>query len=309
MQPTDSPPTRTSAARISARSDVEVAEGRPAAGGTDGPRAIPVRPGGRSGGPFRVLLALVLFVAVAIVKPWGAPTPSGGDDRSAGRSPVASGTAGAVAVVPEPSVEPAPAAGTSCLSSDAEQLVVFEQWPGHEVRSWIAVEEASSANPLDPRLTPVSVFAAHAVGIGLCAASHVAAASAGTDANRAGQHAATILDVRVVRAGSAASSLVDLGSPAELAAVGIGPDAVRLYLAPRPSAGLDGSAAPAAPSASRAAATGSAAVAPASAGSSPPSAGPATWPIGSYAVAFSYPFDPTGTTRWVRFELVQGAGD
>jgi hypothetical protein len=309
---------------------------------TDRPTAVPVRPGERSTTAFRVTFALATFIAVAIVKPWGdvAQGPSGQGD--AARSPTIAGSSDAVAQLADASVEPVPAAATSCLSSDAEQLVVVERWPGNEVRSWIAVDQVAASGPLDPALGSIDVFAAHAVALGVCAPSEDQAGSAAPSASHPGrQHAATILDVETIAAGSAARP-VDVGAPIELPGLGDGPDTVRLYgppvaasaAEPTASSGGQGPTKSSAP-----AQAGSSAAVPGTAGSSPAAggsqaltadssaAGPApasaksspapptsepttdsTWALGSYAVAFRFPFDTPATTRWLRFNLVRGGG-
>jgi hypothetical protein len=255
-----------------------------------------------------VFAALAIFIAVALVKPWGPPAAprAGGLDSGLAATPGERASSGDVVGAPDESVEPAPAAATSCLSSDAEQLVVFEQWPGNEVRSWIAVPDVPATGPLDPALRPVVVYAAHAVGIGLCAPTS-ATASDDSSAAPIGEHAAEIVDLQTVGPGSSGSTLVDLGAPTELAAIRLGVDAVRLY---RPSFGGPADAAatdsrPPAPSSK----PGPSAAASDDRSSAPSGTPPAAaWPLGGYAIGFTYAFDPAGTTRWLRFELARGGG-
>lgn len=274
------------------------------------PRAVPVRLGARSSGPLRVFAALAIFIAVALVKPWGSPTGprAGGFESGRAGTPSARASGGAVAGAAEESVAPAPAAATSCLSSDAEQLVVFERWPGNEIRSWIAVPEVSATGPLDPALRPVTVYAAHTVGIGVCAPTTVVAPSPrAASPSPSVEHAAEIVDVQVVGPGSSGSTLVDLGAPTELAAIRLGVDAVRLY---RPASGSPADEVPpeSAPPARSSQPRASAAAGDTGARDPSAAASAGSWRLGGYAIGFRYAFDAGGTTRWLRFELARGGG-
>jgi hypothetical protein len=270
---------------------------------TDRPTAVPVRPGERSTTAFRVTFALGLFIAVAIIKPWGesVPKPAG---ESGVVSPPTAGASGRVAEISDASVEPAAAAATSCLSSDAEQLVVVERWPGNEVRSWIAVEQVPASGPLDPALTSIDVFAAHAVGIGVCAPTDVGARSTvPVGSNRGGGHAAVIVDVQAISSDAATAAPIDLGAPAELARLGTGVDGVRLYRLPLPTSTHG------APSTGAAGSGGLPNTASARPSPLPSDAATeAVWALGGYAIAFEFPFDSPGARRWLRFTLVRGGG-
>jgi len=198
----------------------ETSRSRPA----DPATAPVVRLGNRPTLPLALTVAVGVFLVAAIVKPWGSPSRGGdtatGSPLTQAGPPIASG-------LPEPSAEILGAAATSCLSSDRQQLVVFERWPGNEVRSWIAVPDVAASGPLDRALVSTDVFAAHAVAIGVCAPS------IGGSATR--RHAATILDVRVVLAGAGGGQPLDAGAPGEVAGGGDGPDPIRLF-GPPPAA-------------------------------------------------------------------------
>lgn len=288
---------------------------------TDRPTAVPVRPGERSTTAFRVTFALGLFIAVAIVKPWGEPTPRTSGDSGVLPGPTSGSSGGGIAGLPEPSVEAAEAA-TSCLSSDSEQLVVVERWPGNEIRSWIAVDDVAASGPLDPAMTSTDVFAAHAIGIGVCAPTDEATRSAVPgESARGGGHAAVIVDVQSISNPAASAAPVDLGAPVELPLLGTGPDAVRLYRLLVP-ASADGGAAASADGGAAGSADGGAAASATRAGSATSSTSPTSpatglpsdapgqrsWSLGAYAIAFQFPFDLPGTRHWLRFALVRGGG-
>jgi hypothetical protein len=262
----------------------------------------------------RPTLALVLtfavgvFLGVAIVKPWGSTTAPATDSANGSLRPDTSSLISSAG--PEASVDAMPVAATSCLSSDRQQLIVFERWPGNEVRSWIAVPDIAATGPLDQRLVSTDVFAAHATAIGVCAAS---VGSARTE-----RHAATILDVQVVLANAPGDAPVDAGAPQEVGGGGVGPDPIRLFgppaaaiasrdaAGPRASAGTS-SGAPSAratkpsPSAPR--------VSPTANGSAGGTALPDTWSLGAYTIGFRFSFDPPDTQRWLRFALLHGGGN
>lgn len=271
---------------------------------TDRPTAVPVRPGERSTTAFRVTFALGLFIAVAIIKPWGEPTPRASGDSGVLPGPTGGASGAGIADLVEPSVEAAEAA-TSCLSSDSEQLVVVERWPGNEIRSWIAVDEVAASGPLDPSMTSTDVFAAHAIGIGVCAPTDEATRSPVPGASdRAGGHAAVIVDVQSISNPAASAAPLDLGAPVELPLLGTGPDAVRLYRLAVP-ASADGAAASATLAGSAAPSAAPPSLASGLASNSP---GQGSWALGAYAIAFQFPFDQPGTRHWLRFALVRGGG-
>ena len=258
-----------------------------------------------------VTFAVGVFLGVAIVKPWGSTTAP---TDSANASPRTDTSAQTASAGPESSADAVPAAATSCLSSDRQQLIVFERWPGNEVRSWIAVPDIAATGPLDRSLVSTDVFAAHATAIGVCAASIGSAAQE--------RHAATILDVRVILANTPGSRPVDAGAPQEIGGGGVGPDPIRLF---GPPAAVIASPDARGPQASGGAPSGAASGAP-SVGATKPSASapalgatagatvgatalPDTWSLGAYTIAFRFAFDPPDTQRWLRFALLRGGGN
>ena len=180
---------------------------------------------------------------------------------------------------------------------------MFERWPGNEVRSWIAISEVSAGQAIDADVEPLSVFASHAVGIGICAAT---APNPGPSASAVkGGHAARLLDVRTIT-GNGATAMTDLGEPVPVGSGPIGPDAVHLYELSAATLSLTprGSAGPSAPA-------GSVAASPSVASSPGPFVDPAPdrpWPLGRYAISFAFPFDRPGSIRWLAFELARGGG-
>ena len=278
----------------------------------DPPPAAVVRIAERPTLALVVTFAVGVFLGVAIVKPWGPTTAPATDSANGSPRTNASGPIGSAA--PEASVEAVPLAATSCLSSDRQQLIVFERWPGNEVRSWIAVPDRAATGPFDRSLVSTDVFAAHATAIGVCAAS------IGSAANE--RHAATILDVRVALANKPGSQPVDAGAPLEVGGGGVGPDPIRLFGPPAAAIASDDAVGPGASGA----ASSRAAPGTSSAGAAKPSpnaptvsptadatvgatALPDTWSLGAYTIAFRFAFDPPDTHRWLRFALLRGGGN
>ena len=169
----------------------------------------------------------------------------------------------------------------ACLSGETEQLVTIERWPGHEVRSWDAISGELALGPLDGRLQPVAIFSSHVVGLGICARLVNGATPA---------PAARLLDVLAITGTTASHrSAIDLGLPGRLTDQGDDPAAASLYGPP-------------------------AAILPA--GASPDRLTPApfptpdgsTWSTGSYAIAYAYASDGPHVTRWLRLDVIAGAG-
>jgi hypothetical protein len=255
------------------------------------PDALPVEsPFGRSREP-RILVAVAAaFLLLALLKPWSFGESGDTGGRSPAPSTVPSGSAPALGVLPSattPSPAPDPNA-MDCLSDRTEQVVVLERWPGKEVRSWIAAPEVVASGPLDDHLEVIQIFSSHVVGLGICASGNV------------GGHGSTarFVDVRSIIESSDGSSSVSLGLPQPITREVGGADSARLYGAPgelpqRGSVGRtpgdQGTGRSGRPSAAR----------------TPPSP---TWPTGAYAVGFSFPSDGAGVVRWLRIDLIHGAG-
>jgi hypothetical protein len=275
-------------------------------GAGDRPRAVTVRPGDRGHSAILVAVVASLFVIVAVLKPWGEPS-NGSGSETARATPVAthvvptsSSSAGAVA-----SAETQPAAATSCLSSDAEQLVLFERSPGNEVRSWIAIDEAPIGEVPSADAPALPVFASHAVGIGICAATVARAGSDATIVPPSGLHAATLVDVVTFDSTGSGRAMNDHGRPSTIDNEPIGRDVVRLY---RPDAGF------VVPSPTSHASPPAGGAGPSARPIVPfanPSGGSSSggyWPLARYAVGFTFASDAAGTIRWVRFDLLRGGG-
>jgi hypothetical protein len=185
----------------------------------------------------------------------------------------------------------------ACLTDETEQIVMIERWAGNEVRSWVASADVPATGPLDPRLVPVSVFSSHAIGLGVCAPRAQLGAQ---------RPAAQLLDVfSIVRTADSVHAS-DLGPPALITVQPSGPEPAVLYGAPRaalPSPSPGGSVIPVPVKSSSA----SGAPAPSPDIAPAPDAWPA-WPIGSYAIGFRFLSDDPNVVRWLRVDLITGAG-
>jgi hypothetical protein len=160
---------------------------------------------------------------------------------------------------------PADPNAMDCFSGDTEQAVALERWPDNQVRTWVAIQDVSAAGPLDTRMPRIVIHSSHVVGIGVCASS-VLAGPRGTGA--------WVRDVQSVVRLATGPKAVDLGSPDPITRDSGTPDGAELY-------GWT--------------ATGPSAV---------QSALPTPWPLGSYALAFTFPMDATQQVRWLRIDLV-----
>jgi hypothetical protein len=267
------------------------------------PNTVRVRsPFARPREPSIVVAVIVAFLLIALLKPW-----SFGDNGSNGGQPrpqaaIPSSRAGAIAEEPSQTATPSipdPNA-MDCLSDPTEQIVIIERWAGHEIRSWIAAAEMTASGPLDERLVPIPIFSAHVIGLGICAPR----ARAGPQ-----QPAARLLDVQSIVQTASGPLAVDLGLPDPITLRMSGPDPALLYGAPAaalPRAPVDPlrvdpRADPTATELPR--------QTPASGtGLLSPTGGWATWPTGSYAIAFLFPSDGPSVVRWLRIDLIHGAG-
>ena len=187
----------------------------------------------------------------------------------------------------------------ACLAGETEQVVTVERTAGREVRSWIAVPYISTSGPLDPRLEPLTIFSTHVVGLGVCAASTTPGPSPiGGPAGAGEASGATLTNVRSIRQIAGAVGSVDLGLPSLLPGALNGHDPALLY-GPPSGAEAGSSTASGAPT------TG----APGARPSGPePSSSQSAWRAGSYAIAFHFSFDDVTVVRWLRVDLVSGAG-
>jgi hypothetical protein len=176
----------------------------------------------------------------------------------------------------------------ACMTDDTEQVVLIERWAGNEVRSWVASADLIVPGPLDPRLVPMTIFSSHVIGLGVCAPRAPVGAQ---------RPAATLLDVRSIVKTVDGATAVDLGNPDPITLRPNGAEPAALYGPPAPSAPLEPTTTrpPSGPPASSAGAPG------------PADAWP-VWPTGSYAIAFRFASDGPDVVRWLRVDLVRGAG-
>jgi hypothetical protein len=241
--------------------------------------------------PTIVVSGVVLFLLVALVKPW-----SFGEGGSAA-GPAATASVRSIGAAPTPALTPAPSPSPTpipdpnamaCLTDDTEQIVLIERWAGNEVRSWIASTDLVVADPLDPRLVPIPIFSAHVIGLGVCAPRAPIGAQ---------RPAAILLDVRSIVRTVDGPRAADLGGPERLTVATSGPEPAVLYGPPAGSTPL----APAA-TAGRSGSPMASAAASASSGTWP------VWPTGSYAIGFRFASDGPDVVRWLRVDLIKGAG-
>lgn len=239
-----------------------------------------------------VLVAVVAaFLLIALVKPWSFGENGSDSGGSAAPGAIPSGTGHGIDAEPSPAptstiLDPN---AMACLTDQMEQVVIIERWAGHEVRSWVASVDMTASGPLDARLEPVSIFSSHVIGLGVCAPR----AQVGTQGP-----AALLLDVQSIVQAAGGQMAVDIGRPAPITVQPSGQDLAVLYGAP----GVTLSRASAGPAASEPPPRTS------SGTGLPAPTDLATWPTGSYAIAFRFPSDAPYLVRWLRIDLVRGAG-
>lgn len=240
-----------------------------------------------------ILVAVIAgFLLIALVKPWSFAENASDGGRSGAPGAIPSGTG--LKIDGEPSLAPTPSIldpnAMACLTDQIEQVVIIERWTGHEVRSWVASMDVTSSGPLDARLVPISIFSSHVIGLGVCAPR----ALVGTKGP-----AARLLDVQAIVQAAGGRVVVDIGTPAPITVQPSGPDLAVLYGAPaltlsKASAGPAASEPPPGTSSGR---------------GLPAPTDRATWPTGSYAIAFRFPSDAPYVVRWLRIDFVRGAGE
>jgi hypothetical protein len=251
------------------------------------PDANAVQAGGsfeRRRGPSILVGVVGILVLVALVKPWsfGGDGAGGGSSRATGRPAADASGLEDVAVAPATSPETPDANAIACFSSNTEQLVLLERWPGNEVRSWIAVASASATGPLDPAIPTTTIHSSHLVGIGVCPPRPPNGPQFG---------AAVMHDIQLVTMSSANRAAVDLGVWPPLTKVPEDPGSAMLY-GPPPSPGPTGDGQ----------SPGASIPGPVPSGAPLP----ATWPIGTYVLSFAVPNDLTTQIRWLRIEIRAG---
>ena len=139
-------------------------------------RLSPVARSERGAGP--VVVALLLLLAVAIVKPWGggsrppsgaSPGPLAGSVASTSTGPGAPASGGSSSAVVVPPALPDPVDAIRCLAPQGWRLVTYESSADRVVRSWIVVAPVTALGPLDPPIVPLTLVSDSLVGLGLCA--------------------------------------------------------------------------------------------------------------------------------------------
>lgn len=233
----------------------------------------------RPRGPSIVVGAILAGVLLALLKPWSFGGSGGPDTRSSARPSAAAGVVTSFAPTPSPQVDPN---GMLCLGGDVEQVVAYERSAKVEVRNWIAVDDVPVAGPLDPQVSQITIFSSRVVGLGIC----------GPYAGEGVPVAGRILDVQLIATTPDEPPTKDLGRPRQLTLELGGADAAVLYgspqelvVAPEPPVGA--------------------------ASPSPDTDLPTlrAWSTGTYAIAFTFAADRPGVVRWLRIDLVAGAGE
>jgi len=125
----------------------------------------PVRPPRPGTSLSNVIAAVVIALAIVILKPWGigAAAPSG---------PPRLPSVTAAPITPEPT-EDRTALGLAsplCLGTGAWRITSLETWQTQDVRVWRAIEPATAASgPLDPAIPSVPIVAIKLAALGWCA--------------------------------------------------------------------------------------------------------------------------------------------
>ena len=240
--------------------------------------------------PLVLIVAILTGVLVALVKPWSF---GGSGAPDAGSSPGASGAVGVVtsaspAPAPSPQVDPN---GMLCLGGDVEQVVAYERSSNVEVRNWIAVavDEAPVTGPFDPRLTRITIFSNHVLGLGIC----------GPFAGAGVPVAGRFIDVLLVET-STRQKAKDLGRPRQLTLELGGQDDAVLYGSPQQLVVMPDPTAAAAPSSPGSGPSGGIAA-------ELPTLRP--WSTGDYVVSFAFVWDGATVVRWLGIRLLPGVGE
>lgn len=233
----------------------------------------------RPRGPSIVVGAILAGVLLALLKPWSFGGSGAPDARSSARPSAAAGVVTSFAPAPSPQVDPN---GMLCLGGDVEQVVAYERSAKAEVRNWIAVNDVPVTGPLDSQVSRITIFSSHVVGLGIC----------GRYAGEGVPVAGRILDVQLIAKTPDEPPTKDLGRPRQLTLELGGSDAAVLYGSPQELV-----VAPEPPVAA--------------ASSSPGTDLPTlrAWSTGTYAIAFTFAADRPGVVRWLRIDLVAGAGE
>jgi hypothetical protein len=112
---------------------------------------------GRDRGPGAILAAIVLFFAIAWIKPWPAPP-----------IPLAPLPAPPTAAPPTPTADPLSDLKHHCQEPPGWRVYAHERWGGRSLRSWRSLEPAQAASgPLDPTI-PIVPLGAAITSLGYC---------------------------------------------------------------------------------------------------------------------------------------------
>jgi hypothetical protein len=123
-------------------------------------------------GPGAALATAAIFLALAVLKPWGAiPGFEAGGSPGTGAGGPNPGQASATPPVPLPSAEdPAADLERHCPQPSGWRVFAHERWSGGAVRSWKSLVPARVASgPLDPTIPRVPVTSQQVPLLGYCA--------------------------------------------------------------------------------------------------------------------------------------------
>lgn len=167
-----SSPSRPESRPDSRPESIELAVGDPEHGGF---AVAPVGPPARQRGLSFAALAVVLVIALAVVKPWAGP---GGASTQSGPDVVrplpAASTTEAAAATPGPTADTAAdIAAPLCLGAGAWRIASLELWRERDVRVWRAIEPiAEASGPLDPTIPTAPAVGLEIRALGWCAPAY-----------------------------------------------------------------------------------------------------------------------------------------
>jgi len=132
------------------------------------PFRFEARVGGADPSPVLFAAAFVVFILLAIAKPWETPGPA----IESGRPDDA--RALAVAAAPLNRSSPARSEGAAavselCAGSGTWRTAAVETWRGRTVRVWRAIDPGPASRPLDPAIPAVPAMGESIPAIGYCA--------------------------------------------------------------------------------------------------------------------------------------------
>jgi hypothetical protein len=131
------------------------------------PQYVPVaRVGGSGRGPLGAIVVVILVVAVAIWKPWVEPAPAPAGVGAPRPSPSSLAPRATFAPSVTPGSHPDAAI---CYGLGSWRVVVVEDSPGRQVRTWIALEPIVTADgPTDPSIPIARVVSGGVEAAGFC---------------------------------------------------------------------------------------------------------------------------------------------